>query len=260
MTPYYYARQHRLGFINIAKNASSSMDPYLAATGFDRLDDNDFAPQVETNVDFEHLMNCEWFYILRNPVERFAMGVVESHFSLQSPNFNSSATMDAMLALSDFAAEELCFQLLIRLKAFDNKNRLPTTQTHNPNNPPNEHMGYTSDGHTRIHLDYLSIALQNKLKTHPISIKNTHMIGNIFREHSLSNRHELATTQIAHNHRSNDAKRRMGHLMHNILIRNRDTALLEHIWNYLTPDIEHWNSCLNNRYMQEHHKHDRINT
>ena len=44
----------------------------------------------------------------------------------------------------------------------------------------------------------------------------------------------------------------MNENLQKILVANKENAVFSHIWGYLQPDIEVWNSSLRFRYMQPH--------
>ena len=242
MSYYYYNHLKYVGFVQIAKNASTSIEPYLRSAGFKNLPAEDLFTLGEKR---------KFFYILRNPIERFCSGIVETYLAVnfdQNGNWGTSITQQALLALSEFSAQEFCFNLLARIPSHNSKDRKPEG-----NIPVNEGLGYSEDMHTKTQWSYIQNLIDAGHDTIPISMYRSTELPQILHEQiEVGNKDGLLTTPVRHLNQSLDHKKRMNDNLQKILVANKENAVFSHIWNYLQADIELWNSSLRFRYMQPH--------
>jgi len=242
MSYFYYNHTKYVGFVLIAKNASSSIEPYLRSAGFKNLPEEDLSTIGERR---------KFFHILRNPIERFCSGIVETYLAVnenQYGAFGASPTQKALMALSDFAAQEFCFNLLARIPAHNSKDRKPEG-----NIPVNEGLGYREDMHTMLQSRYIQSVIDAGHDTVPISMYRSTELPQILHEQvEVGPKHSFLTTPVRHLNQSVDHKKRMNENLQKILVANKENAVFSHIWGYLQPDIELWNSSLRFRYMQPH--------
>jgi len=245
MSNYYFHHKFNLGYINIAKNSSTSITPYLEQTGFKKIQPEDIPADHE---------DLPFFYIFRNPIDRFCSGIVETYCN-SANSWGTSKTEHALLDMSDSSQQEFCFNLLMRLVPWNSKDRLPAGNT-----PVNEGMGYQHDVHTELQTKSLSDT-QNRgiARVVPISIKLTSEIPQIFFEQTKhTSKQSLLTTPVKHLNQSLDGKKRMNDNMKAIVVANRENACMQNIWHYLKPDIDHWNYNIQLRYMQQYHMNEKI--
>jgi len=248
MSFYYYNNTANAGFIMMAKNASTSIEPYLNGTGFKQT----------TLDDLQNIMkDSKWFYILRNPIDRFCSGIVETYLAVnenQYGAFGASPTQKALMALSDFAAQEFCFNLLARIPAYNSKDRKPEG-----NIPVNEGLGYTEDVHTMLQSTYLNEANLFNLDIIPVSMYRSNDLPLILKSElniaeNYSNR--LLKDTVKNYNVSDGDKKRMNKNLKEILVANKEIAVFRHIWDYLAPDIQLWNGNIDRRYMASHHANE----
>ena len=247
MSFYYHNPTCHVGFVLIAKNASSSIEPYLNETSFSKVLIDDL-----NEVD----KSSRWFYILRNPIERFCSGLVETYLAVTYHGFGTSTTHNAVMAMSDFSAQEFCFNLLARIPVHNSKDRLPEN-----NIPVNEGMGYTEDMHTMLQSQYIKDAVAMGLDLTPISLYRSSDLPQILKielpiAENYSDR--LLKHNVKHINQSTDHKKRMNDNLKAILVANKEVAVFRHIWDYLAPDIELWNQNINRRYMQQYHMSEEL--
>lgn len=252
MSHFFYNKTLDAGFVLIAKNASSSLEPYLRNSNFEQILSEDLL-----EVD----KSSKWFYILRNPIERFCSGIVETYLAVnydQNGNFGTSITQQALLSLSDYAAQEFCFNLLMRIPIHNSRNRMPED-----NIPVNEGLGYRDDVHTMLQSDYIRYLVDLTMDITPISMPNASNIPQILNQKlRLAEQYQkhVLSHSVKHENQSIDHKKRMNNNLKTIIMANKGTAVLDHIWDYLTPDIKLWNENINMRYMAEHHRLETIDT
>ena len=248
MSFYYYNNAANVGFVMMAKNASSSIEPYLDAVGFKQIPTDDKSIIME---------DSKWFYILRNPIERFCSGIVETYLAVnenQYGAFGASPTQKALMALSDFSAQEFCFNLLTRIPVQNSKDRLPEG-----NIPVNEGLGYTQDVHTMLQNRYLEAAYNMNLDPTPISMHRSNDLPLILKEElniaeNYANR--LLKATVKNYNISDGDKKRMNKNLQNILVANKEIVVFRHIWDYLAPDIQLWNESIDRRYMVQYHANE----
>ena len=245
MSNYYFHHKYHLGYINIAKNSSTSITPYLIQAGFKNIQPEDIPTDIE---------DLPFFYILRNPIDRFCSGIVETYCN-SADSWGTSKTEHALFDMSDSSQQEFCFNLLMRLVPWNSKKRLPEG-----NIPVNEGLGYEYDVHTELQTASLGDT-QNRgiARVVPISIRLTSEIPQIFFEQTKhSSKQSLLTTPVKHLNQSLDGKKRMNDNMKAIVVANRENACMQNIWHYLKPDIDHWNYNIQLRYMQQYHMNEKI--
>ena len=245
MSNYYFHHIFNLGYINIAKNSSTSITPYLEQTGFKNIQPEDIPADQE---------DLPFFYILRNPIDRFCSGIVETYCN-SADSWGTSKTEHALFDMSDSSQQEFCFNLLMRLVPWNSKKRLPEN-----NKPVNEGLGYQHDVHTDLQTASLG-ETQNRgiARVVPISIRLTSEIPQIFFEQTKhTSKQSLLTTPVKHLNQSLDGKKRMNNNMKAIVVANRENACMQNIWHYLKPDIDHWNYNIQLRYMQQYHMNEKI--
>jgi len=245
MSNYYFHHKYNLGYIIIAKNSSTSITPYLEQAGFEIILPED----IPTNIE-----DLPFFYILRNPIDRFCSGIVETYCN-SADAYGTSMTEQALFAMSNSSQQEFCFNLLMRLVPYNSQNRLAEN-----NKPVNEGLGYEYDVHTELQTKSLRHTQNDKIaRVVPISIKLTSEIPQIFFEQTKhTSKQSLLTTPVKHSNQSLDGKKRMNDNMKAILVANRENECMKNIWHYLKPDIDHWNECIKLRYMQQHHMSEAI--
>ena len=247
MSFYYHNSTCNVGFVLIAKNASSSIEPYLNVTNFNKVLIDDL-PEINKTDRF--------FYILRNPIDRFCSGVVETYLGVSYDGFGTSTAHHAVMAMSDFAVQEFCFNLLTRIPVHNSKDRLPEG-----NIPVNEGLGYTEDVHTMLQSRFIEDLVKFNFDLTPISMYRSSDLPLILKSElniaeTFANRLLKATVQ---NYNISDGdKKRMNNNLKAILVANKEIAVFRHIWNYLEPDIELWNQNINRRYMQQYHMSEEL--
>lgn len=245
MSNYYFHFQYNLGYINIAKNSSTSITPYLIQAGFKNIQPEDIPADQE---------DLPFFYILRNPIDRFCSGIVETYCN-SADSWGTSKTEHALFDMSDSSQQEFCFNLLMRLVPWNSEKRLPEN-----NKPVNEGLGYQHDVHTALQTKSLGDT-QNRgiARVVPISIRLTSEIPQIFFEQTKhTSKQTLLTTPVKHINQSLDGKKRMNDNMKAIVVANRENACMQNIWHYLKPDIDQWNHNIQLRYMQQYHMNEKI--
>ena len=236
MSDYFFNNKFNLGFINIAKNSSLSMTPYLKNSGFQKI----FPKDIPSNI--EELL---FFYILRNPIDRFCSGITETYCK----GWGLRKTEQALLAMSDSSQQEFCFNLLMRL--------VPWAEN---NIPVKEGNGYQYDVHTELQTGVIrNIQNCSNAIIVPISIKLTSEIPQIlFHQTNMSGKQSLLHTPVKHLNQSIDDEKRLNVNMKEILVTNRQNACMKNIWHYLQPDIDHWNTSIEYKYMEQQHSSETI--
>jgi len=107
--------------------------------------------------------------------------------------------------------------------------------------------------HTKLQSEYIQDCIKAEHDTVPISMYRSTELPQILHEQiEVGNKDGLLTTPVRHLNQSLDHKKRMNNNLQKILVANKENAVFSHIWNYLQPDIELWNSSLRFRYMQPH--------
>jgi len=245
MSFYYHNPTCHVGFVLIAKNASSSIRPYLNKTAFNEID-IDNLPSTDRST--------RWFYILRHPIERFCSGIVETYLNVSYNGFGVTPTQHAVMALSDASSQEFCFNLLTRIPIYNSRDRLPED-----NLPINEGLGYSQDVHTMLQSNYLKEAVQLSFDTIPVSMHLSSDLPLILKTATSlpSNYAERLTQATVKNYNTSEGhKKRMNDNLTAILVANKENAVFKDIWDYLAPDIELWNQNIHRRFMQQHHAHE----
>ena len=250
MSVYFYNHKFHVGFVLIAKNSSTSIEPYLLNAGFKPLPVEDL-PSISEKEKF--------FYILRNPIDRFCSGIVETYLSVnydRNGNFGTSITQKALLSLSDYSAQEFCFNLLTRIPTHNSRNRKEQN-----NIPVNEGLGFREDMHTMLQSRYISWGINVGHDMIPISIHRSSDVPQILHDEiNINPKQSLLTSNVKHLNQSTDHKKRMNDNLKSILVANQNNAVFDHIWDYLNTDIALWNESIMRRYMQQHHRNDTIDT
>ena len=241
----FYNKQYSLLFESIAKNASTSIEPYLHQSGFKPILPKDLPDPAG---------DLPMFYILRNPIERFCSGIIESYCTVLDDNFGNSITQQTLMSMSDGAQQEFCYCLMMRIPPNNSPDRQPEN-----NVPVNEGLGYKHDVHTQLQVTSATNLGTRIHRIIPVSIHLTSQLPQIFFEQTQhTSKQSLLTTAIEFKNQSLNDKKRLNNNLQLVLESSRNLAWCQHIWNYLEPDIKHWNSKLAQRYMQDHHMNEKI--
>ena len=234
---FFYNQQYKLGVVAINKNASTSIIDYISHWNFEEI-------PVESLPD----LDAKFYYVLSNPMDRFARGLVQIYLEGggRFPALQIDAVCHGLAQISDNELEKFMFGFLKKIPA----NALNISEIEYKI-PPSQ-MGFMEDNHTMLQSRYIKPLLESNIKTVPISLNAVEKFPQILWNHPVPLHKSKDYTHI------NQHIIRMQNCVKKVLLQNRNNGQLDRIWAWLQADIELWNENINSKYMINHHRNENI--
>ncbi len=241
----YFNKKYQIGVLNISKNGSTSLTPWLDANGFKPLHKLTGTLNTDTLV----------FHIMRNPIKRFASGIVEALFVKPNDRFETYVVNNSILALSEPALEEFCLQLICHL---DFK-RDPGAILNPPDHTDHIFKYWKHEPHMRLQTDFIKGPVDIGCPVIPVSFEFVPNFGFVvYRSIDHKNKTSLISEPIPHLNKSDTGKRMMAEKIENILMRNWEMSIFDQFRQFLMPDIIYWNKSLNTEFMNKYNRDEHI--
>lgn len=233
MNEFFYNKDFDLGFVCIHKNASSSILEYIQKHGFLEI----------ANKQLHLHTTAKFYYILTNPIDRFAKGLVQIYFEHET-----CVQINAIYhALAQIDHNELEKFLLLFLK------RIPANTSHNRQQQYvtlRKQLGFREDKHTMLQTKFIQPLLDLNIQTIPVSIKHVSDFPSILWNDSYIIP-KLNTNTMPNSQRLRKCVKK-------VLLENKNNGQLDRIWAWLQADIDLWNANISSKYMIDHHNKENI--
>ena len=231
MNEFFYNKDFDLGFVCIHKNASSSILEYIQKHDFLEI----------ANKQLHLHTTAKFYYILTNPIDRFAKGLVQIYLEDET-----CVQINAIYhALAQIDHNELEKFLLLFLK------RIPANTLHN-RQQQYVNLGFREDKHTMLQTKFIQPLLDLNIQTIPVSIKHVSNFPSILWNDSYIIPKLNTNTMLN--------SQRLRKCVKKVLLENKNNGQLDRIWAWLQADINLWNDNINSKYMIDYHKDDKIDT
>lgn len=237
----YFNPKYDVCVINISKNGSSSLEKWLLTCGFKKYD------------NFKKIGNyVVCYHVLRNPIKRFASGLVEAFFTVNNDEFQQYTVNESLMSLSQPAIEEFCLHFITKLDF--NRGYWPGFK-----NLDKKTNFWKDEPHMRAQCDYLSVVRQETNKLVPISFEYVPNFGHVlYKSIDIKNKTSLISEPIEHLNQSNSAKKYFAETLSNIMLKNWDMTLFDPFRNHLKEDIKYWNDSIKTEFMNKYNKDEHI--
>lgn len=233
MSIFFYNKDFDLGYVRIHKNASTSILDYISKNNF-----------LESTVEQLHdHASAKFYYILTNPIDRFAKGLIQQYFERETCA-QISAIYHALVHINDNDLEKFMFTFLKRIPANTSHNRQAEYIT------TRKQLGFREDRHTMLQSKFIQPLLDLNMQIIPVSIKHVSNFPSILWNDSY------IIPRLHQNLKSNSLRLRK--CVKKVLLENKNNGQLDRIWAWLQADIDLWNDNIGSKYMIEHHNKENI--